>query len=156
VAPDGGGLKHGAAAAQTRGGQTRRPRTRGGGGSDAGWPDKAGQRWLGREPNETARALGSLGRGVAVARADWGGAAVAREGGDSGRDGAGTDGGETAGVGGEAGWRGGGGGGRIGRGGGGSEEENTRKMRPLVIFPWRLRTLTKMKGPSILPTNLHF
>jgi hypothetical protein len=25
-----------------------------------------------------------------------------------------------------------------------------------VIFPWRLRTLTKMKGPSILPTNLHF
>jgi hypothetical protein len=37
-----------------------------------------------------------------------------------------------------------------------SKEEDTRKMRPLVIFPWRLRTLTKMKGPSILPTNLHF
>jgi hypothetical protein len=39
---------------------------------------------------------------------------------------------------------------------GGSEEEDTRKRRPLVIFLWRLRTLTKMKGPSILPTNLHF
>jgi hypothetical protein len=39
---------------------------------------------------------------------------------------------------------------------GGSEEEDTRKRRPLVIFPWRLRTLTKMKAPSILPTNFHF
>jgi hypothetical protein len=29
---------------------------------------------------------------------------------------------------------------------GGSEEEDTRKRRPLVIFSWRLRSLTKMKG----------